>query len=79
MKLHISLLIILNCIAYKDLEMSLPNVEGGRKRRKQTARRVIRVVHHSWTHQNDAVLVQCLLVMADDPKWKGDNGIFRSK
>ena len=78
MKLHISLLIILNCIAYKDLEKSLPNVEGGRKRRKQIARRVTRAVHHLQTYQEDVVLVRCLLVMVDGSKWKGDNGTFRS-
>ena len=28
--------------------------------------------------QEDAILVRCLHVMAGDPKWKGDNGTFRS-
>ena len=69
--LHISLLIILNYIAYKDLEMSSPNVEVRRKRKKQIVGRVIRVVHHTWTHQKDAVLVQYLHIMTDDLNWKG--------
>ena len=48
--------------------MSSPNAEVRRKRKKQTARRVTRVVHHSWINQEDAVLVQCLHVMVDDSK-----------
>ena len=57
--------------------MSLSNVEVGRKRKK-TTRRVTRVIHHTWTNQEDAIIVQRLHVMLDDSKWKGDNGIFRS-
>ena len=56
--------------------MSSPNTEVRRKRKK-TPGRVTRDVHHSWTNQEDAVLVRCLHVMADDPKWKRDNGTFR--
>ena len=48
--------------------MSSPNIEIRRKRRKQTAGRVTRAVHHSWTQQEDASLVRCLHVMAIDPK-----------
>ena len=58
--------------------MSSPNAEVRRKRKKQTTGRVTRALHHSWTIQEDAVLVRCLHVMADDPKWKGDNGTVRS-
>ena len=47
--------------------MSSPNIEVRRKK-KQTARRVTRAVHHSWTNQEAAVLVRYLHVMADDPK-----------
>ena len=57
--------------------MSSPNAKVRRKSKKKTARRVTRAIHHSWTIQEDAVLVRCLHVMADDPKWKGDNGTFR--
>ena len=53
--------------------MLSPNTEVRRKRKKQTVGRVTRVVHHSWTYQENAVLVRCLHVMVDDPKWKGDN------
>ena len=69
--LHISLLIILNYIAYKDLEMSSSNVEvrkKKKKKKKQTAERAIRAVHHTWTHQEDAVLIRCLHVIAEDSK-----------
>ena len=37
--------------------MSLPNTEVRRKRKKQTAGSVIRAVHHSWTNQENAILV----------------------
>ena len=49
--------------------MSSPNAKVRRKRK---------IVHLSWTIQEDVVLVRCLHVMADDPKWKWDNGTFRS-
>ena len=39
---------------------------------------VTRIVHHLWTNQEDGVLVRCLHVMANDPKWKGENDTFRS-
>ena len=57
--------------------MSSQNAEIRRKRKKQTAGRVTRAVHYSWTNQEDVVLLRCLLVMADDSKWKGNNDTFR--
>ena len=48
--------------------MSSPNAGVRRKRKKQIARRFTKVVHHSWTNQEDVVLVRCLHVIADDPK-----------
>ena len=58
--------------------MLSPNTEVRRKRKK-TARKVTRAVHYSWTNQEDVVLVRCLHGMEVDPKWKGDNGTFRSR
>ena len=58
--------------------MSSPNAEVRRKRKKQIAGKVTKAIHHSWTIQEDAVLVRCLHVMKDESKWKGDNGTFRS-
>ena len=40
---------------------------------------VTRVVHHSWTNQEDAVLVRYLHGMTNDLKWKRDNCTFRSR
>ena len=46
--------------------MSSPNIKVERK--KKTLGKVTRVVHHSWTNQEDVILVRCLHVMAGDPK-----------
>ena len=48
--------------------MSSPNVEVRKKRKKQTLGRVTRAIHHSWTNQEDVILVRCIHVMANDPK-----------
>ncbi|OMP12796.1 amino acid permease 2-like protein [Corchorus olitorius] len=34
---------------------------------------------HVWTLAKDAVFLQLLLVMSVDPKWKCDNGTYRSE
>ena len=57
--------------------MSSPNAKVRRKRKKQIAGKVTKAIHHSWTIQENTILIRCLHVMVDDPKWKGDNGTFR--
>ncbi|XP_039020997.1 uncharacterized protein LOC120153044 [Hibiscus syriacus] len=36
------------------------------------------VTKRTWTKENDAALVECLHILAEDPHWKANNGTFRS-
>ncbi|XVF72578.1 hypothetical protein PTKIN_Ptkin12aG0132200 [Pterospermum kingtungense] len=49
------------------------------KKRRQPAKKGVGRSggYHQWSKDEDAILVQCLHVLAEDPRWKGDNGTFK--
>ena len=50
------------------------------KERKQNARKAVSRSYgkHRWTKREDVVLIRCLHVLTDDPRWKEDNGTFKT-
>ncbi|XP_039042532.1 uncharacterized protein At2g29880-like [Hibiscus syriacus] len=49
------------------------------KGEKPTSRKVKSLgTKRTWTKEEDAALVECLHILAEDPHWKADNGTFRS-
>ncbi|XVF74950.1 hypothetical protein PTKIN_Ptkin13bG0150700 [Pterospermum kingtungense] len=62
--------------------MEESEIESRRGRKTQSTLKAGRVLKssskHQWTKQEDAILVQCLHELANDPRWKGDNGTFQA-
>ncbi|KAK8553868.1 hypothetical protein V6N12_030849 [Hibiscus sabdariffa] len=59
--------------------MASTNIESQRGKNQTVGRTKPVASKRMWTKQEDAALIECLLTLALDPHWKGDNGTFRSE
>ncbi|GMI86575.1 hypothetical protein HRI_002326800 [Hibiscus trionum] len=58
--------------------MSTSNTESQRGQKQAVERIKSVATKRMWTKQEDAALIECLHILAEDSHWKGDNRTFRS-